>query len=42
MEKYLVSGKSRKISRRHAGVPHEQKGNISPLISETMISESGV
>jgi hypothetical protein len=41
-EKCFFSGKSSKISRHHSDVPHEQKENISPLISETMISESGV
>jgi hypothetical protein len=41
-ERYMVSGKSREISRHHADLPHEQKGNISHLISETMLLESGV
>jgi hypothetical protein len=41
-KKCLFPEKSLNISRYHAQVSNEQKGNISSLISETTTSESGV
>jgi hypothetical protein len=42
MEKHLASGRSLNIPRHHTDASNEEKGNISSLIPESMISKSEV